>query len=47
LFADGTSFVLPLKSEVNSSDHNGRRNRNVLEFRNCHKFRATARIVSQ
>jgi hypothetical protein len=47
LFADGTSFVLPLKSEVNSSDHNGRHNRNVLEFRNCHKFRATARIVPQ
>jgi hypothetical protein len=47
LFADGTSFVLPLKSEVNSSDHKGRRNRNVLEFRNCHKFRATAHIVPQ
>jgi hypothetical protein len=47
LFADGTSFVLPLKSEVNSYDHKGRHNRNVLEFRNCHKFRATARIVPQ
>ncbi len=46
-FADGTSFVLPLKSVVNGADNNKRHNRNVLEFRNCHKFRATARIVPQ
>jgi hypothetical protein len=46
-FGDGTSFVLPLQSVVNGSDHDGRNNSNVLEFRNCHKFRATSRIVPQ
>lgn len=46
-FADGTSFVLPSESVVNGSDHDGKHNSNVLQFRNCHKFRATARIVPQ
>ena len=46
-FGDGTSFVLPLKSVINNADRDGRQNRNVLQFRNCHKFRATARIVPQ
>jgi hypothetical protein len=46
-FADGTSFVLPIESVINASDHDGRHNSNVLQFRNCHKFRATARIVPQ
>jgi len=47
LFGDGTSFVLPLKSVANSADRDGSQNRNVLQFRNCHKFRATARIVPE
>ena len=47
LFADGTSFLLPPRSEVNGADHKGTHNRNLLEFRNCHKFRATARIVPE
>ena len=46
-FGDGTSFVLPLKSVVNGVGYDKRHNRNVLEFRNCHKFRATARILPQ
>jgi len=46
-FGDGTSFVLPVKSMVNALDHSGKRNRNVLEFHNCHKFRATARMMPE
>lgn len=46
-FGDGTSFLLPQKTVVNASTRGGRTNRNVLEFHNCHKFRATARIVPQ
>ena len=46
-FGDGTSFVLPVKSVVNAIDHGGKRNRNVLEFYNCHKFRATAHMMPQ
>ena len=44
-FGDGTSFVLPVKSVVNAVDQKGKRNRNVLEFYNCHKFRATAHMM--
>lgn len=44
-FGDGTSFLLPLKTVVTASDRWGRRNRNVLEFHNCHKFRGIARIM--
>jgi len=46
-FGDGTSFVLPVKSVVNAVNRNGNRNRNVLEFYNCHKFRATAHMMPQ
>ncbi len=46
-FGDGTSFVLPLKSVVNSVGYDKIHDRNVLEFHNCHKFRATARILPQ
>jgi len=46
-FGDGTSFVLPIRSVVNAIDRGGRRNRNVLEFHNCHKFRATAHMMPQ
>lgn len=44
-FGDGTSFVLPVRSVVNSSATAGRESHNVLQFQNCHKFRATARMV--
>ena len=44
-FGDGTSFVLPVRSTVDSSATAGRQTHNVLEFQNCHKFRATARMV--
>lgn len=44
-FGDGTSFLLPLKTVVNVSARGGRINRNVLEFHNCHKFRAIAHIM--
>jgi hypothetical protein len=44
-FGDGTSFLLPLLSVVNSSGVAGQQSRNVLRFRNCHKFRAMAHIV--
>jgi hypothetical protein len=44
-FSDGTSFLLPLKTVVDASARGGRVNRNVLEFHNCHKFRAIAHIM--
>ncbi len=44
-FDDGTTFVLPLEAVVDATDHQGKLIRNTLQFRNCHKFRATARIV--
>jgi hypothetical protein len=44
-FGDGRSFVLPLQSVITGSEHDGKQNRNVLEFRNCHKFGSTSRIV--
>jgi hypothetical protein len=44
-FGDGTSFLLPLKTVVNASARGGRKNRNLLEFHNCHKFRAIAHIM--
>lgn len=46
-FGDGTSFVLPVASVVTGFDRKGRQNRNELEFLNCQKFTATARIVPQ
>jgi len=44
-FGDGTIFLLPLKTVVNASARGRRKNRTVLEFHNCHKFRATAHIL--
>ncbi len=44
-FGDGTSFLLPVRSVVSSDYRDGKQNRNVLQFRNCHKFRATAQVV--
>lgn len=44
-FEDGSSFLLPVGSVVRSTAGAGRKSRNVLEFQDCHKFRATARII--
>jgi len=46
-FGDSTSFLLPMKTVVNASTRGKRTNRNVLEFRNCHKFRGTARVLPE
>lgn len=46
-FEDGTSFVLPLKAVVKTSQRDGSTDRNVLEFSDCHKFKATAHILPQ
>ena len=44
---DGTNFVLPSDSVGTFCSYSIRRcSRNVLTFRNCHKFAAKARIVS-
>lgn len=49
---DGTYFVLPVESESNSCLWNMDRKRiafcndNVLRFKNCHKFGASSRIVT-
>ncbi|HTS37884.1 MAG TPA: VWA domain-containing protein [Candidatus Solibacter sp.] len=45
-FADGTFFDLPLKSTVETKFEGRELTRNVIEFRNCHKFRATAHIMA-
>ena len=44
-FTDGTGFVLPVQSTVATQMHGEEPTRNVLEFRNCHKFRARAQIL--
>jgi hypothetical protein len=46
-FGDGTDFVLPVKSVLNGMDRKGVRIRNELDFRSCHKFTATARVVPE
>jgi hypothetical protein len=43
-FGDGTAFVLPVQSVVKTKYH-GELTVNVLEFRNCHKFRAKSRML--
>jgi hypothetical protein len=43
-FGDGTAFVLPVESVLNVADRKGRQSRNELEFRDCHKFRATTQV---
>ena len=49
---DGTDFVLPIKSESSSclwttpKRHIAFCNYNLLAFKNCHKFRAKSRIVT-
>ena len=44
---DGSSFVLPIKSEVEvcSRSEGGECAHNVVRFNNCHKFRAKARVL--
>ena len=44
-FADGTSFVLPVAATVVTRQQGEEQKRNVLQFRNCHKFRAKTRMV--
>lgn len=48
--ANGTSFLLPARSSLMSCREEVRGlnttcNRNILEYTNCHKFRAKAKIV--
>lgn len=43
-FDDGTNFVLPSESEVRTKYH-GVVTINVLQFKNCHKFRAKSRML--
>ena len=45
VFPDGTSFLLPVKSTVDTRYRQEPPKRNVVEFHGCHKFRATARML--
>jgi hypothetical protein len=44
-FADGSSFVLPADFTVTTSVRGRETMRNLVQFRNCHKFRAKSRMV--
>jgi VWFA-related protein len=44
-FGDGTSFLLPVQATVATKYRGEESTRNVLQFRNCHKFRAKAHMV--
>jgi VWFA-related protein len=44
-FADGSSFVLPADFTVTTSLRGQEAMRNLVQFRNCHKFRAKSRMV--
>jgi VWFA-related protein len=44
-FPDGSSVVLPVKSEIRSRFEGQEPTRNVVEFRGCRMFRATSRMV--
>jgi VWFA-related protein len=44
-FADGSSFVLPADFTVISTLRGRPGTRNLVQFRNCHKFRAKTRMV--
>ena len=44
-FADGASFVLPSDFTVSTAFRHEAATRNVVQFRNCHKFRAKTQIV--
>ena len=45
-FQDGTSFLLPVQASVATKFRGEESTRNVLQFRNCHKFRAKSHIVT-
>lgn len=45
-FADGTGFLLPVKAAVLTKFLGEEETRNVLQFRNCHKFRAKSRMLT-
>ncbi len=47
LLGDGTHFVLPVKSVLNTIDSDGIGARNTQRFQNCQKFRVTSRIMPQ
>ena len=44
-FADGTSFALPVAASIATRQQGEESRRNVLQFRNCHKFRAKTRML--
>jgi VWFA-related protein len=44
-FGDGTNFVLPVDSTLTNVYAGESASRNVVQFRNCHKFRARGRLV--
>ena len=44
-FADGSSFALPYDFTVTTAYRRQDSTRNVVQFRNCHKFRAKTQIV--
>jgi len=46
VFGDGSDFVLPVDYTLTNVYNGAETSRNVVQFRNCQKFRATARIVS-
>ncbi len=44
-FADGTSFALPVAASIATRQQGEELRRNVVQFRNCHKFRAKTRML--
>ncbi len=44
-FADATSFPLPLAATIATREQGEGLLRNVMQFRNCHKFRAKTRML--
>ena len=44
-FADGTSFALPVTATIATRQQGEELRRNVVQFRNCHKFRAKTRML--
>jgi VWFA-related protein len=44
-FADGTSFALPVTASIATRQQGEELRRNVLQFRDCHKFRARTRML--
>jgi VWFA-related protein len=44
-FGDGTDFVLPIGSTLTTTYVHQESSRNVVQFRDCHKFRARGRLV--